>query len=33
MGNSNVKQHLETAEKTGALQLSKLGLKEVILHK
>ncbi|XP_045186895.2 leucine-rich repeat-containing protein 57-like [Mercenaria mercenaria] len=28
MGNSNVKQHLDTAEKTGALQLCKLGLKE-----
>lgn len=29
MGNSNVKQHLDTAEKTGACQLSKSGLKEV----
>ncbi|XP_064601522.1 leucine-rich repeat-containing protein 57-like [Liolophura sinensis] len=28
MGNSNVKQHLDTAEKTGACQLSKSGLKE-----
>lgn len=28
MGNSNIKQHIETAEKTGACQLCKLGLKE-----
>ncbi|KAL4239132.1 Leucine-rich repeat-containing protein 57 [Mactra antiquata] len=28
MGNSNVKQHLETAEKTGTLQLCDSGLKE-----
>lgn len=29
MGNSNIKQHVETAQKTGACQLCKLGLKEV----
>jgi hypothetical protein len=29
MGNSQFKQHIETAQKTGACQLSKLGLKEV----
>ncbi|KAJ8309184.1 hypothetical protein KUTeg_014058 [Tegillarca granosa] len=28
MGNSNIKQHIETAQKTGACQLCKLGLKE-----
>ncbi|KAL5008474.1 hypothetical protein ScPMuIL_014055 [Solemya velum] len=28
MGNSNIKQHIDTAQKTGACQLSKLGLKE-----
>ncbi|KAH3859357.1 leucine-rich repeat-containing protein 57-like [Dreissena polymorpha] len=32
MGNSHVKQHLETAEKTGTLQLSKSGLKEFPEH-
>lgn len=29
MGNSNLKQHIETAQKTGACQLRKLNLKEV----
>ncbi|XP_069118206.1 leucine-rich repeat-containing protein 57-like [Argopecten irradians] len=28
MGNSNIKQHIDTAQKTGACQLCKLGLKE-----
>ncbi|XP_041352437.1 leucine-rich repeat-containing protein 57-like [Gigantopelta aegis] len=28
MGNSNIKQHIETAQKTGACQLSKVGFKE-----
>lgn len=29
MGNSNIKQHIETASKTGACQLSRMGLKEL----
>lgn len=33
MGNSNVTQHIETAQKTGVCQLCKVGLKEVELIK
>ena len=29
MGNANYKQHIDTAQKTGACQLKSLGLKEV----